>query len=371
MAHQGPEKPELPASRIVKGDELSIGSLEKDLLTREEWLRLAAEGSQLGLWFWSEARTSLFCDAKTREIFGVGQDEEIELQNFYDRMHPDDRDTIIETWRHHLENGIPYELEYRTKRRDGSVRWCSARGRGHYDDSGKPLYMVGIVFDITDVKEAERERAELSGRLITAQEAERAHVARELHDDFSQRLALLKFQLDTVTASTTFSQDVSKRLSEIQRGLAEIVNDIHGLSHRLYSSNVELLGLVTSARSHCEKFAKQQEIEVDFIPTDVPSAIPIESSIALYRVIQEALANAHKHGRANKIDVRLKGESEMISLSVADDGVGIDLRSSYLTNGIGISSMKERMRMLGGTFVLLSGSYMRGTKIAVSVPYRL
>ena len=370
MTHPDFEKPEIPTNRIVKGNELSIGSLEKDLLTREEWLRLAAEGSQLGLWFWSEARNSLFCDAKTREIFGVGQDEEIELQTFYDSLHPDDRARTIKVWRYDLENGIPYELEFRTKRRDGSVRWASSRGRGHYDENGKPLYMVGVVFDITDDKEAEKERAELGGRLITAQEAERAHVARELHDDFSQRLALLKFQLDTVTASSTFSQEIGNRLSEIQRGLAEIVNDIHGLSHRLYSSNVELLGLVTSARSHCERFAKQQEIVVDFTPTDVPSAIPIESSIALYRVIQEALANAHKHGRAQKIDVRLKGESEMISLSVADDGVGIDLRSNYLNNGIGISSMKERMRMLGGTFVLLSGSYMRGTKIAVSVPYR-
>lgn len=369
MANRNSDKTD-STSRIVKSDELSIGSLESDLLTREEWLRLAAEGSQLGLWFWSEARNSLFCDAKTREMFGVGQDAEIELQTFYDAMHPDDRELVIKSWRHHFENGTPYELEYRTKRHDGTVRWLSARGRGHYDENGKPLYMVGVVFDLTAEKEAEKERAELSGRLITAQEAERAYVARELHDDFSQRLALLKFQLDTVVASTVFSEDARGRLSDIQDGLAEIVNDIHGLSHRLYSSNVEILGLETSARSHCEKFAKQQAMLVDFTPTDVPSAIPIETSLALYRVMQEAMANVSKHSHANKVDVRLKGGSELISLSVADDGVGIDLGSSYLNNGIGISSMKERMRMLGGSFVLLSGSYMRGTKIAVSVPYR-
>ncbi len=355
---------------MTKGEQLSIGSLENDLLTRDEWLRLAAEGSQLGLWFWSEVKNVLFCDAKTREIFGVGQDEDIELETFYDRMHPDDRERIIETWRYHFENRIPYELEYRTKRPDGSIRWVSARGRGHYDATGKPLFMVGVIFDITDEKEAEKERAELSGRLIMAQEQERANIARELHDDFSQRLALLKFQLDMVTENGKAPAGEVDPLAEAKQGLTEIVNDLHELSHRLHSSTVELLGLVTTARSHCKRFAKQHALEVEFTDTDVPASIPLETSLALYRIMQEAMANSLKHGRASKLDVRLKGEQDMISLSVADDGVGIDLGSDYLTNGIGVSSMKERMRMLGGTFVLLSGSYMRGTKIAVSVPNR-
>ena len=369
MANRDSDNPE-SISRIVKGDELSIGSLEKDLLTRDEWLRLAADGAQMGLWFWSESANSLYWDAKTREIFDVGQDEHVTLDTFYDALHPDDRARTIETWRNQLEGRVPFETEYRSKRSDGSVRWISARGRGHYDDNGRPLHMVGVIFDITGEKEAEKERAELSGRLITAQEAERAYIARELHDDFSQRLALLKFQLDRLAESTTHSKEISKRLSEAQSGLTEIVSDIHALSHRLYSSNVELLGLVTSARSHCEKFAKQQEISVDFAPSNVPTALPIETSLALFRIMQEAMANASKHSRAKNLDIRIKGESDLVALSVADDGIGIDLSSDYLTHGIGISSMKERMRMLGGTFVLLSGTYMRGTKIAVSVPHR-
>ena len=360
---------DLVAKKSTKGEELSMGNIENDLLTRDEWLRLAAEGSQLGLWYWSEIGNSLFCDAKTREIFGVPQDEPVGLQTLYDALHPDDRARTIEIWRYQLENGIPYELEYRTKRRDGSVRWVSARGRGHYEN-GKPLYMVGVVFDITDEKEAERERAELSGRLIVAQEEERAHIARELHDDFSQRLALLKFQLDMVSENGVDPTHVSDPLSEAKQLVTEIVNDMHELSHRLHSSTVELLGLVTTARSHCKRFASQHGLTVEFADIDVPASIPIETSLALFRIMQEAMANSLKHSKASKLDVRLKGESDMIFLSVSDDGVGIDLGSDYLTNGIGISSMKERMRMLGGTFVLLSGPYMRGTKITVSVPNR-
>src|SRR5262249_24285633 len=157
----------------------------------------------LGLWYWDEVGEELRWDAKTREMFGAPGKGKVTLQSdFIDALHPEDRDRVVQTWRHVLEKGLPYSIDFRAVRPDGSICWVHARGKGYYDKAGKPLYMVGVVFDVTDRKEAEQERLELSGRLISAQDEERTHVARELHDDFSQRLALLNIELEGVAEMT-------------------------------------------------------------------------------------------------------------------------------------------------------------------------
>jgi PAS domain S-box-containing protein len=143
-------------------------SLKQALLAREEWLGLAAQGSSLGLWYWNEVTEILFADQKTREIFGVSQDGEVTVETFYNAMHPDDLERVREVWRYALESGLPYELEYRALRPDGSVRWVNARGKGYYNGAGKPLYMIGVVFDITERKEIEQERLVLGEQLAHA-----------------------------------------------------------------------------------------------------------------------------------------------------------------------------------------------------------
>jgi signal transduction histidine kinase len=131
-------------------------------------------------------------------MFGVNLVGEVTVDTFYGALHPDDLARVKEVWRYELERGLPYDLEYRALRRDGSIRWIQARGSGYYDKDGKPLCMVGVVFDVTERKLADQERNELSGRLINAQEQERSRLARELHDDFSQRLALWRLALRTL-----------------------------------------------------------------------------------------------------------------------------------------------------------------------------
>ena len=335
-----------------------------------EWLRLAVQGSQMGLWYWNEVTKELFWDRKTREMFGVPADGEVTLETFYRGLHPDDVEWVRKIWRYTFEQRLPYEIEYRSLRPDGTSRWIFARGSGYYDDTAKPICMVGVVFDVTERKETEQERLELSGRLIKAQEEERRRLARELHDDFIQRLALLAIELQLILDAMGNSQSkASERLRKLLKTVNEIGEDVHSLSHALHSSKLEVLGLFRSVSSFCQEFSKQHKIQIAFDKADLPEPIPSEITLCLFRIVQEGLQNVNKHSRASRVEVRLTGRPTEISLSLSDNGVGFDLSQNYASNGIGILSMKERARMLDGTFKIRSAP-MKGTQITVNIPLK-
>jgi PAS domain S-box-containing protein len=352
------------AARIARG---AIGALENAVLTREEWLRLAAQGSELGLWYWNEVTQGLFWDRRTREMFGVNPDGEVTVDTFYRALHPDDLAAVREVWRRQLETGVPCELEYRVLRPDGAIRWINARGSGFYDPAGKPRYMIGVVFDVTERKAAERERLELSGRLIRAQEKERKRLAREIHDDFCQRLSILAMGLKGV-AKMTRETDAAKLVDESIASLSKLTNDIQSLSHRLYSSSLEILGLVPSIRSLCAEFAGKHGVEIEFNPVDVPDNLSTDTTLALFRIAQEGLRNVGKHSGASKVEVGLRADAQAIVLAVFDNGKGLSLSPHASAKGIGILSMRERSLSLGGRFEIRSRPSVDGTQITATVP---
>lgn len=338
------------------------------LFTREEWPRLAAQGSRLGLWFWNEVTNALFWDPTTRDIFGVNHSDEVTLKTFYHSVHRDDLARVKESWRHQLESGQLYKCQFRVQRLDGSIRWVDSRGSGFYDKGGRPLHMIGVVFDITERKEIEQERLELSSRLISAQEQERRYLAQELHDDFGQRLSLLHIELQAL-AGTVKATDVRKRVVELVGNLSAIVDDLQSLSHRLHPSKLDILGLASSLRSLCAKFAKQYGIQIDFGHTGLPESLPPDTKMGLFRIVQEGLHNVSKHSHASKVDLQLNADSRTISLSMFDNGTGFNVIQNY-SAGIGIQSMKERARRLGGSFEIRSRPSVKGTQIAVTVPLK-
>jgi PAS domain S-box-containing protein len=341
-----------------------------EILERSEQLRLAAQGSQMGLWHWNEVTKELFWDARTREMFGVPVDGEVTLETFYRALHPDDLEGVTMAWRHAFEHGAPYEKEYRSLGPDGATRWIYARGSGYCDDAAKPIRMVGVVFDITRRKQIELEHLELSGRLIKAHEEERSRIARELHDDFSQRMALLAIELQSILDSIGNSQpNVSERVRGLVITVKEFEADVHALSHSLHSSKLEVLGLSRSVSSFCREFSKQHKIEIDLRQEALPKPIPSETALCLFRLVQEGLQNVRKHSRASRVEVRLAGTPMEISLILSDDGVGFDLSQKHASNGIGILSMRERARMLHGTFEIQSAP-MKGTQITVKIPQK-
>ena len=357
-----------PAGPLSKGPAKQRVISDHPLLKREEWLRLAAQGARIGLWYWNEVSWNLFWDKKSREIFGVNMEGPVPLDAFYEALHPDDVNRVRRVWRSQLQRGLPYQLEYRTKGSDGNIRWVNAHGSGYYAKDGSPLRMVGVHVDVTEHKMVERERLQLSGRLINAQEQERARLARELHDDFCQRVALVCLEMDSL-AHVTDNPLACKRLSELKEVVQAMGEDLHALSHRLHSSKLEILGLAASVRSFCAEYAERERILVHFSHEHLPTSIPPDTAQALYRIVQEALRNVTKHSHALSAQVTLTANPEGISLAVTDNGVGFEPSSNLLADGIGLQSMKERAHMVGGSLEVKSCP-MQGTQIAVTVPLK-
>jgi PAS domain S-box-containing protein len=318
------------------------------------------------LWYWNEETQHVYWDAKTCEIFGVPAGSEKPINTFYLCVHPDDRERVKKVWRYQLEQGLPYELEFRAAREDGSIRWLRALGHGYYDKDGKPTRMVGVVFDITERKEAEQERLELAGLLINAQEKERSRLAREIHDDFTQRLAMLVVNLE-LAEDLVEEAAPREKLHKLSNEVCKIGADLHSFSRRLHSSALETLGLTPGIGSFCAEFAAQYDLEIDFVHEDIPESIPPDTALCLFRIVQEGLRNVNRHSRASKVDLRLKGSADAILLTLSDNGIGFELSHGLASRGLGIRSMRERARMLEGTFAVLSRP-RQGTQITVTVP---
>ena len=207
---------------------------------------------------------------------------------------------------------------------------------------------------------------DLAGRLIGAQEVERMRIARELHDDVGQQLALLSIELDQLGNSVRNADpNVVTRAREASDRTAEISTSVHDLSHQLHPPKLELMGLVVAVAGLRRELAQQHEIAIDFSHADVPETIPRDVSLCLFRIVQEGLRNAIKHSGAREVSVRLAGDPQGLLLSISDRGVGFD--STNGQRGLGLLSMRERLEPLRGTLTIRS-SPGAGTQIDVRVP---
>jgi signal transduction histidine kinase len=206
-----------------------------------------------------------------------------------------------------------------------------------------------------------------SHRLIEVLEQERARIARELHDDIGQRVALLTIELELQQNSPDLPAAVRSRIGELRKQSFEIATDVQSLSHSLHSSKLEYLGLATAMQLFCKEFAELQSVEVDFKTHDLPSPLSYNISLCLFRVLQEALRNSVKHSGVRHFEVRLWATSDEIHLTVADSGVGFNVEAAKESRGLGLVSMEERLKLVDGTFSVES-QLQRGTTIRARVP---
>lgn len=236
-----------------------------------------------------------------------------------------------------------------------------------FRDASGQLFVGGIGIDVTERKKARESLQTLTGRLISAQEEERARLARELHDDFSQRLALLGIGLGQLW-KTLPSENVAERqkVMDMLRGTRELMSDLHNLSHELHSSRLEHVGLVSALNGLCKEISERHKIAVRFNPCP-PPPIPKDVALCLFRVAQESLANVIKHSGAKEARVELGANTSGISLRISDPGRGFDPGKGPKRAGIGLIGMTERLRLVGGRLSVTSQPDC-GTEIFAEVP---
>ena len=222
------------------------------------------------------------------------------------------------------------------------------------DSAGTSVGTAVVARDITERKKVQKALSKVSQRLLHAQEQERARIARELHDDIGQRIALLAMKLP--------GQSV-----ELRDQISEIASAVHALSHNLHSSKIELLGIANAMERYCEEFSSGQGVVVDFNAGDLSPALPPEMSLCFFRVLQGALQNSAKHSGVGHVEVRLWTDQRDLHLEVTDAGVGFDLKTVQMGQGLGLVSMEERLKLVDGT-LLVETRPRQGTRIHARAP---
>jgi len=341
---------------------------EERLRDSEERLRLAQKVARIGSFEWNIETGVNVWTPELEAMYGLPPGDFAKTQaTFENLVHPDDRGRVIEWVDEALKTGRPNMGEWRVVWPDGSIHWIAGRWQAFMNQSGEAMRMIGVNIDVTDQKRAQEEISSMTRKLVEAQEQERARIARELHDDINQRVGLLAIELDHLrNKRDDLPSEVRTRMNELRLLAADISMDLHALSHELHSSKLDYLGVVRAMTSWCKEFGKRHKMEIDFKSQDVPK-LSQETSICLFRVLQEAVHNGAKHSGAKRIEVHLVKNSREIHLIITDSGKGFDVKAAKRRQGLGLTSMQERVRLVGGT-IAIESKPTGGTTIHVSVP---
>ena len=341
------------------------------LAQNRERLSLALEASNTGTWDWN-ITTNKVCWTDNQSL--VFAEEEREFDGNLDQLlrfvHPDDRKNLREVAESALQAGNTFAAEFRMPDRQGRMRWVMAKGRIARDPQGHAVRMLGVNVDITELKSRDRQLQKLARRLMEAHEEERRRISRELHDDIGQRVALLGCELEQqIRALPATKRDREKtQLRNLQKQVNDLATDIHELSHDLHSTKLQHCGLGEALKDLCLRYSESHHLEIALSAASLDRHLASDVALCLFRVAQEALANAAKHSLAKKVLVEATQKAGRVCLKVKDLGVGFN--PSAPSEGIGLTSMRERLRTVGGVLTLRS-SLHRGTEIIAEVPVPL
>ena len=350
---------------------------EQALREREEQFRLTMDRLPAMIWTAGPNAALDYLNGTCAEFSGLPM-EKLLGSGWLEAVHPEDLDPALSIYDSAFQARLPWSLEYRLRRADGAYRWMLASGVPRYESDGSFAGYVGCDIDITERKNAEDQvresRAEiwhLAGRLLEAQDNERARIARDLHDDVSQQLAGLSIALSGLKHRMN-DFNVSEELQADLRALHErsntLAQNVRHLSHDLHPTVLRHAGLVAALTSYCAEVERSHgtvsrcSAEGDF------SAIAPEVELCLYRIAQEALRNVIAHANARRAEVRLLCTGDHAELTIVDDGNGFDVaRSLKRGKGLGLVSITERVRLARGT-VSITAESMKGTCVRVRVP---
>ena len=343
---------------------------EKAVRESEERFRLVANSAPVLIWMSGPGKLCNYFNQPWLQF--TGRPLETQLGNGWAQgVHPEDLRSCMDTYTAAFDRHEPFQRQYRLQRSDGEYRWVLDTGVPRFNRDGSFAGYIGSCIDVTERRIAEEALESLSGRLIEAQDEERKRIAREIHDDYNQQAAMLAIDLEELAETIGDSSgEASQKVQELLNRVGELGADLHSLSHRLHSSTLESLGLVAGLKAFCGEFSDQQDIQVEFAHENVPRGIAEDAALCIFRIAQEALRNIKRHSGANRAEVRLEWAGDRLHLSVSDRGKGFDSTNLSAERGIGIRSMEERLRLLGGHLEIHSRP-MEGARIDAWLPFKI
>ena len=341
---------------------------EKALYASEERLRLSHQAARMGTF---EVNLDTGLNTWTPELealYGLSPGGFPKTREaFFALVHPEDREEVSELFAAAMKSREAARGEWRIVWPDGSIHWIAGRWQVFMNQRGEPSRILGVNSDITERKNVEEALMQMHRRLLATQEEERARIGRELHDDINQRLAMLTMEVDKLQLH--FPRSAAERtrcLAELRERLIDISTEVQSVSHQLHPPQLEYLGIAGAMKSFCREFGARQMLEIDFKGEDIGQPVPQEISLCLFRVLQEAVHNAARHSRVRHLEVALSGTARELRLTVSDRGTGFNVEAALKKGGLGLISMQERVRLIGGSISIQTQAGL-GTTVDVRV----
>jgi len=281
-------------------------------------------------------------------------------------IHVDDLPLVLAAYEKQTRITEHFDLTFRMWASGGGLVWIQNLISLDLESEGSTK-LHGFMIDVSERKRAEEALKDFGGRLIAAQEEERRRVARELHDDFNQRLAVLSLELEQLGQRIEKPIGLRRSVQRLQTQAREIAAEIHRLSYKLHPSKLEHVGLAAAVKSLCAELTESGKLTVEFHQTGFPAALDTDVTLCVFRIAQEGLRNCVKHSGAESARVALTKTRHAVRLVVSDNGCGFNTKTALMEKGLGFISMKERLHVLGGRINVYSRP-LRGTRIEVLVP---
>jgi PAS domain S-box-containing protein len=346
----------------------------------EARFRLMAETAPMMVWMSGPDKLCTYVNQQWVDFTGRPLEQQLG-DGWSEGVHPDDLQRCLHTYLEAFEVRQAFQMEYRLKRFDGQHRWILDTGVPRVGSDGTFAGYIDSCIDVTGRRQVEealrarewslrqtRERLrKLAARLLHAQEEERRRIAREMHDDWTQRLALLGIDLARLEQHLAAPETALPLLRTVQEQLVSLSEDVHALSRQLHPSILDDLGLVEALRSECASFSRRESVRVTYRPREIPATLAKDVALCVYRVAQEALRNIAKHAAVHEAWVTLGATGSELVLRVRDKGVGFAPAEGHAHPGLGLSSMQERVRLIRAKLFVKSAPG-RGTIIEVRAP---
>ena len=334
---------------VIKHNDITEQTIANSRLQESEHrFRLMADTAPVMMWMSGLDRLCNYFNRGWLDFTGRSLDQELG-NGWVQGVHPNDLEKCIATYFASFDGRKKFTMEYRLRRSDGQYRWIIDSGVPRFVNDSFAGY-IGCCFDITDRKELAAARTEFAGRLIKAQEVERARIARELHDDIGQRLALIAIEVQELDKGFSGPREtIHAKLHGLWKQINDISTDAGRISHQLHSSKLQILGLAASIRGLCGDVSRQHRLPITCNSSALPEPIDNDVSLSLFRVAQEALHNIVRHSKAKNVTVEINRVTDGIQLDIHDDGTGFDVDSALAGESLGLISMMERLRLVRAT----------------------